>query len=67
MRYPGHARSNALRLLVAPANRFSGGPGRDRILAKDGTRESVDCGPGRDTVVADRKDRLRRCERVKRR
>ena len=46
---------------------FSGGPGSDRIQAKDGARESVDCGPGRDSVVADRKDRLRRCERVKRR
>ena len=30
-------------------------------------RDRVDCGPGRrDRVKADRKDRLKRCERVKR-
>jgi len=26
----------------------------------------VDCGPGRDTVVADRADRVRNCEKVTR-
>jgi Ca2+-binding RTX toxin-like protein len=43
-----------------------GGAGRDRISVKDGKRDRVDCGPGRDTVTADRKDRLRRCEKTKR-
>jgi Ca2+-binding RTX toxin-like protein len=45
---------------------LKGGPGRDRISAKDGKRDRVDCGPGRDVVRADRKDRLRRCERTRR-
>jgi hypothetical protein len=45
-------------------DRMSGGPGNDRILAADRRRDLVDCGPGRDSVEADRFDRLRRCERV---
>jgi RTX calcium-binding nonapeptide repeat (4 copies)/Lactonase, 7-bladed beta-propeller len=43
------------------------GPGNDRILAADGIKDVVDCGPGRDRVRADRRDRIRRCERVLRR
>ncbi len=43
------------------------GSGRDSIHARDGRRDRVDCGRGRDTVAADRYDRLRRCERVSRR
>ncbi len=51
-----------------------GGPGRDdlagdsggdRILARDGVPDLVDCGPGDDIVVADRRDRLRRCEHIR--
>jgi Ca2+-binding RTX toxin-like protein len=44
-----------------------GGEGRDRILARDGARDVIDCGPYRDTVYADRVDRLVSCERVNRR
>jgi dipeptidyl aminopeptidase/acylaminoacyl peptidase len=41
--------------------------GDDRILARDGRRERIGCGPGRDRVVADRNDALARdCERVSR-
>lgn len=47
-------------------DRIAGGGGRDRINAKDGARDRIDCGPGKDRVRADRKDRLRRCERVRR-
>jgi Ca2+-binding RTX toxin-like protein len=47
-------------------DRVIGGAGADRINVKDGKRDRVDCGPGRDRVQADRKDRLRRCERVRR-
>ena len=47
-------------------DRVLGGPGNDTILARDGTRDSIDCGPGLDTVTADRADRLRGCERVRR-
>ena len=45
---------------------LSGGTGNDVINAKDGRRESVNCGPGRDRVRADRNDRLVGCERVSR-
>jgi hypothetical protein len=45
---------------------ISGGPGNDTINSVDGTRETVDCGSGRDTVRADRKDHLIHCERITR-
>ncbi|HEY8582423.1 MAG TPA: calcium-binding protein [Capillimicrobium sp.] len=42
--------------------------GNDTIRARDGARDSVDCGAGEDVVIADRKDRVAStCERVKRR
>jgi len=48
-------------------DRLSGGAGGDRIDAADGRRDRVRCGPGRDTVVADGKDRVgRSCERIRR-
>jgi len=47
------------------ADRLRGGAGRDRIVALDGTRDIVDCGPGRDTAIVDRRDRVsKNCERV---
>lgn len=46
---------------------ISGGSGTDRVFARDGERDEVDCGSGRDRVVADKADRLRRCERARRR
>jgi hypothetical protein len=47
---------------------FDGGTGDDRIEARDRLAERIVCGPGRDTVVADRSDRVSRdCERVRRR
>lgn len=48
-------------------NRCSAGAGRDVVSARNGTRETVNCGPGRDTATVDRKDRPRGCERVRRR
>jgi hypothetical protein len=44
--------------------RYSGGTGNDRIYARNGRSEIVECGPGRDLAKVDRSDRLRRCERV---
>jgi hypothetical protein len=44
-----------------------GGPGNDRILAADGWRDGIDCGPGNDTVVTDPADHLELCEHVRRR
>ena len=51
----------------AGADAFFGGAGDDTILARDGVRESIDCGPGRDTATVDRVDRLKGCEKVRRR
>jgi hypothetical protein len=34
------------------------------ISAVDGRRDHVDCGPGRDTALVDRFDRVIGCERV---
>ena len=43
-----------------------GGPGKDRILARDGFKDRILCGPGKDTVKADRKDFVKGCEVVHR-
>ena len=56
--------------LVGGAGRdvLDGGTGRDRIEARDRLRDVIRCGPGRDTVIADRIDRVARdCEVVRRR
>jgi len=47
-------------------NTYSGGPGTDTISAANGRIEKIDCGSGRDSVRADRKDRIKGCERVRR-
>ena len=46
-------------------DRISGGAGRDLIRSADKTPDKVDCGPGRDTLIADRLDGVRRCERIR--
>ncbi|HEY7453613.1 MAG TPA: calcium-binding protein [Thermoleophilaceae bacterium] len=57
---------------AAGADRIRPGPGpdyvlamsgNDVILARDGRHDFVDCGRGRDVVVADAADELLRCER----
>jgi Ca2+-binding RTX toxin-like protein len=47
-------------------DKLSAGRGNDWINAFDGKAERIDCGVGKDTVVADKKDRVRHCEKVKR-
>ncbi len=42
---------------------IAGGTGRDSIRSADKSPDRVDCGSGRDSVVADKLDRLSRCER----
>ena len=42
------------------------GSGHDHIDAHDSTRDIVRCGPGPDFVKADKRDRLRGCEAVRR-
>jgi hypothetical protein len=43
------------------------GGGNDTINSVDGVKETIDCGAGYDTVRADRRDRLKHCEKVTRR
>jgi len=48
-------------------DRFSGGAGNDQIDDRDGNRDIIDCGAGRDSVLADTRDKIaRNCERVQR-
>ena len=48
-------------------DRFSGGPGNDKINDRDGNRDYIDCGRGRDDAYVDRKDKVaRNCESVRR-
>lgn len=52
---------------AATVNRYRGGAGNDTIDARNGRRETVDCGTGtRDVAIVDKNDRVRRCERVRR-
>ena len=43
-----------------------GRAGDDIISARDGTRDTIDCGAGRDKVTADRTDTVKNCEFVRR-
>ena len=46
---------------------ISGGAGNDTITARDGKRDRISCGSGRDKVTADKRDRVaKNCERVSR-
>ena len=47
-------------------NRYDAGSGNDYVQSANGRRETVRCGSGRDRARADRRDRLRSCERVRR-
>lgn len=49
----------------AGADRMIGGTGNDRLEARDGTRDVLDCGPGKDTAIVDKIDRVKtNCETV---
>ena len=49
-------------------NTYAAGAGNDTVRARNGRRETVNCGKGRrDRAVVDRRDRVRGCERVTRR
>jgi hypothetical protein len=43
------------------------GSGNDTINSVDGVKETIECGAGKDTVRADKRDRLKHCEKVTRR
>jgi Tol biopolymer transport system component len=50
------------------ADVMMGGRGRDVVIAWDRFRDRIACGPGRDRVVVDRRDRVSKdCERISRR
>jgi Ca2+-binding RTX toxin-like protein len=42
---------------------FTGGAGDDVINSRDGKKETVNCGKGKDRVKGDKKDRLKGCEK----
>ena len=51
-----------------PGNdRLGGGDGNDKIRARGGGRDVVRCGKGRDKATVDARDRVRGCEKVRRR
>lgn len=45
-------------------NLVDGGAGNDRIEARNGERDDVRCGTGRDRAIVDRGDRVSGCERI---
>jgi hypothetical protein len=47
-------------------NAFDAGRGNDYVNARNGVREPVLCGRGRDRARVDRRDRVRSCERLSR-
>jgi Ca2+-binding RTX toxin-like protein len=51
----------------AGRDRLAGDAGNDRIDARDGLRDRVLCGKGRDITYVDRRDTVRGCETVRRR
>jgi hypothetical protein len=51
----------------AGADQLFGGPGNDRLEARDGRRDTVDCGPGADIAIVDTLDVTHHCELVDRR
>jgi hypothetical protein len=62
----GTASSDAISGSVEPDHILSGG-GDDTIDVRGGGSDTVDCGPGRDHVYADKRDRIaKNCERVTR-
>jgi hypothetical protein len=48
------------------ADRLRGGPGADLVRARNGGRDRVDCGPGRDTAILDANDVAAGCEAARR-
>ncbi|MEX2464597.1 MAG: hypothetical protein WD428_01855, partial [Gaiellaceae bacterium] len=49
-------------------NTYLAGAGNDTVRARNGRRETINCGKGRrDFAVVDRSDSVRGCERVRRR
>lgn len=63
-RIGGSAKRDKVKGTLGP-DRIKTKGGRDRINVVDGQQDRVSCGGGRDLVIADPADRLKRCERVR--
>jgi Ca2+-binding RTX toxin-like protein len=51
----------------AGVNSYKGGAGNDTVDARNGKRETIDCGAGKkDKASVDKKDKIKGCEKVKR-
>lgn len=48
-------------------DRIYGGSGDDKIYARDGMKDVIDCGPGKDEAYVDADDTVKNCEKVVRR
>jgi hypothetical protein len=62
----GTARADVIEGTPLGGDAIQGLAGNDRIHANDGHTDRVNCGAGRDTVWADRTDKLTGCEIVHR-
>jgi Ca2+-binding RTX toxin-like protein len=51
----------------AGRNTYKGGGGADAVKARNKKKDTINCGPGRDTALVDKIDTVRKCERVRRR
>jgi Ca2+-binding RTX toxin-like protein len=50
----------------AGVNAFAAGDGRDKVNARNGKKERVDCGKGKDSASVDKGDKVVGCETVRR-
>jgi Ca2+-binding RTX toxin-like protein len=49
-------------------NKYDGGAGNDTVNARNGKKETVNCGAGKkDVAVVDKRDKVKGCEKVRRR
>ena len=55
-----------MRLSGRGNDRLFGGAGNDRIRTAGATKDTVDCGPGRDFALLDTRDKQRRCDSIRR-
>jgi dipeptidyl aminopeptidase/acylaminoacyl peptidase len=64
-RFQGDSGRNVLRGTPYP-DFINAGGGNDLVLARDGARDTIDCGPGTDVARVDRIDIVEHCEHVRR-
>ncbi|MBA3843520.1 MAG: hypothetical protein H0X39_13085 [Actinobacteria bacterium] len=62
----GTARADVIEGTGREGDVILAGAGNDQVHANDGHRDRIDCGPGRDTVWANRSDHVTGCETVHR-